>query len=445
MISSAVLSCARCQSLPPKGTGLIEGTVFDQQNHALAGVTVTLEYADKCVSLSANSDAQGKYRFTSLRKGPYALHAKLPGWQEANLGPTDLGEDQVLSIDIHLEPLPKPDAKKEAAQSIEYSNEPTFTVAGVSDPSNLGGHGSDVAVRTKESLARETASLGGRNIEEEMQRAAILREGPDSAELHALLGDIAESEGRPLEAVREYQRAAEMAPTETNLFLWGAELLRHRAWEPASEVFTRGHALFPRSARTLIGLGVSSYAKGLTTESAQQLAEACDIDPTDPMPYTFLGKMQNAEKLEPAGWTERLQRFASLHAENAMAQYYYAVALMKDLRDESQNELASSYLKKAVTLDPKLSEAYLQLGILDIARKDYPQGISNYQKAIELSPTSAEAHFRLAEAYRLTGDRAKAHEQIEIYNQLSKEQSEKSEHDRHEIQQFVYTLRSPAP
>jgi hypothetical protein len=51
--------------------------------------------------------------------------------------------------------------------------------------------------------------------------------------------------GNPLEAVREYQRAAELDASEQYLFDWGTELLTHRALEPAAEVFTKGNRLFP--------------------------------------------------------------------------------------------------------------------------------------------------------------------------------------------------------
>src|SRR5258708_449261 len=36
----------------------------------------------------------------------------------------------------------------------------TGTVEGVTDPSNVGGHGSNVTLPTKEALARDTASFG---------------------------------------------------------------------------------------------------------------------------------------------------------------------------------------------------------------------------------------------------------------------------------------------
>lgn len=426
-------------------SGAIEGRVCDAENRGLPGANVTLEDDGKQVLLTVTTDSQGGYRFTALAQGNYVLRAKLPGWREASKGPLTLAQSQRLTVLLRLEPdKASTDSSKNAAQSVRFSDEPTFTVAGVTDPTNLGGHGSDVVLRTKESLAKATASLNNSNIEEDKRRVAALRTGADSAELHALLGEIAESEGRPLDAVREYQRAAEMDPSEGNMFAWGAELLLHRAFEPASEVFTKGHVRYPQSSRTLIGLGVTSYARGVADEAAQQLAAACDVKPADPTPYVFLGKMQSAEKTEPPGWTERLKRFAQLQPENSLAHYYYAVALTKGGDAAGHSDAIESSLLKAVQLDPHLGDAYLQLGILYAQRKDFARAEAAYEKAIANTPLPDEAHFRLAEAYRLTGDRAKAHDEIAQYEKISKQKTQASEQERREIQQFVYTLRGPA-
>src|SRR5690242_4761638 len=42
----------------------------------------------------------------------------------------------------------------------EFFDEPQFTVAGVTDTTSLGGHGSNVVVRTKETLAKDVVALG---------------------------------------------------------------------------------------------------------------------------------------------------------------------------------------------------------------------------------------------------------------------------------------------
>lgn len=302
----------------------------------------------------------------------------------------------------------------------EFFDEPQFTVAGVTDTTNLGGHGSNVVARNKEALAKDVASLG----------AAPVTGAPD-----------------PLQAVHEYQRAAETNPSESNFFDWGAELLVHHAVEPAIEVFTKGNRLFPDSARMLVGLGVAWYARGSYEQAAMRLCQASDLNPGDPNPYLFLGKIQSVETAQSEGLVERLQRFARLQPENALANYYYALSLWKQRKnlDDAQAVVqVESLLQKSVRLDPKLGAAYLQLGILHSDRKDFPQAISAYQKAIEASPRLEEAHYRLAQAYRRTGEQLKAQQELQLYNQLSKQTAEEVERERHEVQQFVYTLRSPA-
>jgi tetratricopeptide (TPR) repeat protein len=323
---------------------------------------------------------------------------------------------------------PPPKAQTKPGQP-EFFDEPQFTVAGITDATNLGGHGSNTIVRTKESLAKDLASLGA---------ASPTQKSPkDSA------GEV-QQQGDPLETVRKYQRAAETDPTESNYFNWGAELLVHRADEPAIEVFSKGNRLFPQSSRMLVGLGVAWYSRGSYDQAAQRLCAASDLNPDDPNPYLFLGKIQSVETTQFKGLVERLARFVRLQPENAMANYYYAISLWKGRKgpeDAATLAQAQTLLEKAVRLDPKLGIAYLQLGIVDSDRKDFPAAIADYQKAIQASPGLEEAHYRLAQVYRRTGERAKAEQELQVYDELSKKAAEEIERERHEVGQFVYTLR----
>jgi len=52
-----------------------------------------------------------------------------------------------------------------------------------------------------------------------------------------------------------------------------------------------------------------------------------------------------------------------------------------------------------------------------------------------------EAHYRLALAYRKTGDTPKAQQEIELYRQLSQQSEQTFERERAEIQQFVFELK----
>jgi tetratricopeptide (TPR) repeat protein len=266
----------------------------------------------------------------------------------------------------------------------------------------------------------------------------------DTADVHRLLGELNERLGDPLEAVREYERAARMDPSEQNYFEWGTELLLHRADEPAVEVFTRGAKAHPESGRMLAGLGVALYAAGNTEEAARRLCEAADMKPTDTTAYLFLGKMEkSATALLPCG-EEKLERFAQEQPRNAWANYYYGLTLWKRDRGSENSaglQLSESYLGKAVTIDPKLGEAYLQLGILHSERGGLEQAIGDYKKAIEASPQLAEAHYRLGLAYRRTKEEAKAEQEFRVYEKMEKAETAAIESERRELRQFLIILK----
>lgn len=382
----------------------------------------------------------------------------------------------------------------------QFYEEPQFTVAGVTDASNLGGHASAGMGRVDESLTNETVSLSKQNtqgvpispkgntgaslsdlekaanerpddsraamaltfayadagrakdaeakIRSLLERKDLSRE--DQAALHHLLGQIEERSHKPLDAVREYQRAAELNASETNLFDWGSELLLHRAAEPASQVFANGNRLFPNSTRMMIAFGVSLYTRGAYDGALQCLGQAADANPDDPGPYLFLGKMLNSETVRSQILLERLERFARSHPENAVANYNYAVALWKrskSAQDASAPDRVESLLKKAIQLDPKFATAYLQLGIVYADRGDYARAIAAYKKAIDANPELEDAHYRLAAAYRKTGETTKASDELKLHQRLAKKAAEKSAQEHSEIQQFVISLRdksSPA-
>ena len=299
-------------------------------------------------------------------------------------------------------------------------------------------------------LARAEANLGENDLALTHARAGLAQANSSArqATLRHLLGNLEERLGRPLEAVQDYQRAAELDPSETHLFDWGSELLVHRALEPAAEVFTRGKHLFPHSSRMLIGLGVANYARGFKDEAVRGLCEASDLNPGDPNPYLFMGRMETVENAHSGCLAEKLRQFARLQPDNGLA-YYYSALTIDRFGDGSAGAVnrarVQALLEKAVGLSPGLGAAYLQLGILYSDQKNFPRAIPAYQKAIQSSPDLAEAHFRLSHAYSVTGEKTKAAAELELYRQASSQAAEQAERERREIQQFVFTLRDQSP
>ena len=477
----AALAPVRAQSQEPAGNitlrGTVQGHVRDSNGRPMANATVFLHLVTGTESQAAqaqitHTDSEGAYRFAALLAGVYTLRAEMNGYDGAIIEPVSLAQKEAKRVDLTLEstkastsqsaPPTKPATGKPGEQTPEFFDEPQFTVAGVTQATNSGGHGSDTVLRSTEALAKATVSLskesgGGSNppvsaMTESSLRDAVTR-NPADPELHHLLADVEEKLGNPLQAVREYQRAAELDPSEQHLFDWGTELLTHRALEPATEVFTKGNRLFPKSVRMLVALGVAWYARGSYDQAGQCLVNASDLAPDNPTPYLFLGKMQSVEGTPSKESVERLRRFAELQPHSALANYYYAVILLKQSTgavDAERSAGVESLLQKAVHLDPKLGAAYLQLGILYSQRADFSRAISAYQKAIavgleESSPEGDEtlevAHYRLAQAYLRTGNKTKSQEELQLHAQLAKKTKDNTERERRAIQQFVISLQ----
>lgn len=391
-----LLACA-LTAVPLAAQNQLLGSVRDSQGKPVAAATVQLKNDGQ--TLTAMTDSAGAYHFRVPAAGSYIIHAIESKSGEADFGPFALGLRETRKIDLTLQP--------------QFFDQPAFVVAGVTDPSQRGGHGSDPVLRSAETLAKDTASL---------------RTGPEK------MGD-------PLAAVRAYQSAAEVDPSEANLFDWGAELLEHRAADQAVEVFTTAHRLFPRSTRILLGLAVAYYSRGSYDQAAQWFFEASDLNPADPAPYLFLGKVSSGAITESAGFAKRLERFVRLQPDNAWANYYYALSLWKRRSSVADAAKVQGLLERAVRLDPHLGAAFLLLGIVFAEQDDLPKAISAYRSAIDAGPPMEEAHYRLAQAYRKTGEAEKAQQELALYQQLSQESARQLERERAEIQQFVFTLR----
>lgn len=291
-------------------------------------------------------------------------------------------------------------------------------------------------------LAQAYEGAGEHDRAKELVRQLLTQN--DHGDLHRLLGDIEESENRPLAAEREYERAVQQDPSEENYFAWAGDLLVHRAVEPAIEIFTTGARAYPRSERMLAGLGAALYANGQYGVAAQRVCDAAGLNPSDSNPYLFLGQMQqfSSEPLPCA--EEKLAHFVRDHPGNPWANFYYAVALSKTTEGRKNQDVheIEVLLEKAVQADAKFAPAYLQLGILFYERGDSAKAIEQYHHSITAEPNLSEAHFRLAQAYRGAGENAKAAQEFQTFDRLKRSEAASVEQHRRQVRQFVVVLKN---
>jgi tetratricopeptide (TPR) repeat protein len=406
-------------------------------------------------------------------------------------------------------------AQTDPSQAMEFADKPDFTIAGVTDWTAVGGHGSDSTLRTSEDLARETLALkppgeAKQEYESETRLRAALAGAPgnsaanhelgafylqagryreaipllqaayqadplnagneydlaaalmgagdfsrarehaqkllahqDSADLHRLLGELDEKVSDPLAAVHEDEQAVRLEPSEQNYFAWGSELLLHRAVWQAAEVFRQGTRAYPKSARMLTALGTAQFAGALYQDAATSLCAAADLNPADPQPYLFLGRIDMAAPKPLGCVAPRLARLVKEQPQNSLANYLYAMAILKSLEQTPDRQVlqqAETLLNRAVTIDPKCADAYLQLGILSSSRHQTEMAIGYYTRAIEAQPQLGEAHYRLGVAYDRIGAPEKARQEFQLHDEIEKQQAAAVERQRREVKQFLVVL-----
>jgi len=266
----------------------------------------------------------------------------------------------------------------------------------------------------------------------------------NTAELHNLLGQVEEKDGKFVAAENEYETAAHMDPSESNLFDWGSELLLHRTLGPAVEVFQQASERYPASQRLMIGLGMALYARGNYDDAVKSLLRAADLNPSDAACYLFLSKAYDSSPSQADEVIQRFRRFAELQPSNARALYYYAMSLWKGKRAQDPSldlHRIESLLSKSLALDPKLAEAHLQLGNLYSDQNKYGQAIPQYTRALELNSELADAHYRLGQAYVRTGEKDRAQQQFQVYQRLREQHLADLDRQRAEIRQFVYSAK----
>ena len=418
--SFSALACITLLSLSLSGRAqqaLLQGTVVDSGGRPVADAAVKVEGKNIPSSLKTTSSPAGAFSFPNLPPGSYTVTA-----QKAELHSPATTVTASQQLTLVLQP--------NGAQAMEFADKPDFTVAGVTDWTAVGGHGSDATLRTSEALAREALTL-------KPQGAATGQS--EEAARHREAGERDENNGDPLGAVHEEELAVHLDPSEQNYFAWGSELLLHRAVWQAAEVFRSGVRAHPQSARMLTALGTALFAGALYEEAADRLCQASDLNPSDPEPYTFMGRILTAAPKTLPCLEPRLARFARLHPGNAQANYFYAMAIWRRQPTDPQVE---TLLTRAIEVDHHCAPAYLQLGILAYTRHDPGKAIDFYREAIAADPQLGEAHYRLGVAYDRLGDAEKAAHEFQVHDELEKQQAAAVERQRREVKQFLVVLQN---
>jgi tetratricopeptide (TPR) repeat protein len=285
--------------------------------------------------------------------------------------------------------------------------------------------GYDLAFAEKEAGDLEAAQ---RQVEQLLNKS-------DTAKLHSLMAEIDDRRGAYVDAAKEYHRAAELEPSESNIFDLATFLLQNKKYvgfqDDSIKFFRYGVAQYPRSSQMMVGLGVALYANNEYDEAVRVFCSAVDLDPNDRRPIQFLGRASRVSPDLAQEVDRRLQGFAQRYPENAAANYFYALSLWERGGGDQGRDLdkIERLFRKAETLMPEWYEPHYQLGVVYEAQQRYDDAIREMNRAVKIDPDFFPAHYRLAVLYNRVGKRSAAAAEASAVKRLKEKDSDETSHD----------------
>ena len=259
----------------------------------------------------------------------------------------------------------------------------------------------------------------------------------ETAELDNLLAEVDARSGNYKDAAELYHRAAKLDPSENNIFDLASFLLQHPHYEGflsnALAFFRYGVQRYPHSAKLMVGLGVTLYAQSQYDDAVRTLCAAVDLNPNDPKPYEFLGKVSKSSPALLPEIRSRLEGFVRLYPDNGSATFYYAMILWQrtDGKTSANEHAVETLLQKAVTADPRLYEAHFQLGVLYQDEMRYPEAIVQFNQTLQVRPDYNRAHYHLVLLYNRTHQKDLALQHLLLLKQIKKEDADADEREDH--------------
>ena len=224
-----------------------------------------------------------------------------------------------------------------------------------------------------------------------------------------------------LEPAAAALRAVLSSDPDSLLALYNLGFIAHRSrrYDEAETHLRRAIQLSPRHPEAHYRLGLTYLAQTRTDEAIAALKQAVEIDPEHVGAHFNLanafaraGRMREAE--------EHQSRYAALSGRSeaeveirTQIVSLSTVALQHEMNDRFTEALAE-YENLAAQF-PEHAPLYKEIGRLRMKLGRPQEALAALRRAVELDPRLSDAHYLLAALYRQMGDREAAERELEVF------------------------------
>jgi tetratricopeptide (TPR) repeat protein len=302
------------------------------------------------------------------------------------------------SLSMAQQPSPQAAAP---SKEIEFSDKPDFTVAGVTDWTAVGGHGSDATLRTSESLAKETLRLKAPTAGQDASGHPATSDADGTeARLRAALA-AAPKDYAAIRAMGEYYLRA--AKFQQAVPLLESALSIHKAVQDEYDLALAcqgigdlaqarqhvQHAMTQKDSADIQRLaGEIDEERGDSLAAVQELRRATEMQASEENYFAWGSELL----LHRAVWqaAEVFRDGVKLHPDSARLRTAWGTALFSGaLYDQAALQFCA-----ASDLKPSDAETYLVLGKIELASPTaLPCVEERLARFLKLHPESARANF----------------------------------------------------
>jgi tetratricopeptide (TPR) repeat protein len=209
-------------------------------------------------------------------------------------------------------------------------------------------------------------------------------------------------------------------PENTKLHYYFAQsLLSSAEYQRSLKEFEWLQRHDPDAAATHVLMAEALDGLSRPEEAILELKAALATSPSEPNAHFGIGFIYWSQQKDDEAEREFRQELDHDPA-NAQAWAWLADVLIR----RNDFEKARPLLDKALSIDPRVRIAHLDLGICFAQDKQYGRAIEALKEAIRLDDSKTDAHFRLARVYKEAGKPAESAAELAIVRRLREQKNE---------------------